>query len=293
MDRDHEETERIPWAMLAEDLDPRRRWALQVAGIAGVVVVVGIVAWVTLRGDSGTTVQLDTETLPVATTMGAIDDVGEESPSAAAEGTAAQPAAQGTTAQPAPELYSEADLMAVVPEAAGIPPLAAIARAEQFVVDFFGLYDDTGLHDALPRPVVGDGGYSWVEWARAVETRETSAGVDVLVAFRTLTEDSAGGYRRMGVRGVWVPVVVSAAGVVIGDLPTPASLPAVATIPDPPPDGEVPLDVASEAAVMLARFGGDAEVLGGEVQADGWRVVGRVTDESGVAWPLVVTVPDP
>ncbi len=296
MDREIEEVERIPWAMLADDIEePRRRWILQAAGMVVVAAIVGIIALQVTRRPTGTTVDLTPVDSAVA---------GEPvDPAVSAEGLAA--AAPTSPAEPAPAggpeaatqpheapLYSEADLMAVLPEQ---PSRYAAARAEWFVVDFFGAADGDavpGLPIGLPLPEVGDG-YSWVEWAKAIDSQpRPGGGFDVTVAFRTLTGSEDSGYRRMPVRAVVVPIALDSDGnASVADLPTPADLPEEAPGAAPVLETELPSGIAEAASHAAAPFGDGVAVVGGSAgAAEGWRVVVLVGDDSGVRWPLVVHV---
>ncbi len=286
MDREHEETERIPWSMLAGELERRRpRWILQVVGIVLVVLVVGALAMRARGASNGTVVDLapvTTEEAEPGTMVG--DSSGEpssEEPPAAPSEPAVAPAD--------PSLYSEADLMAVVPEE---DLRLAAARAEWFTVDFFGGVD-AGLAPGLPE-VHSDAGYSWVEWARASRVAAAGAGrYDVTVVFRTLTEAGAGGFRRLPIRAVIVPVEVDAGGLaVVADLPRPAEVPGGSGAEPVPPVGAVPEDVAAAALQRAGLFGPDAEIVGGSRTLAGWRVIVLAGDASGMRWPLAVEVGD-
>ncbi len=284
MDREHEETERIPWSMLAGELDRTRpRWFLQAAGVVVVVVVVVAVAMRARGASSGTVVDLAPLTTEEAAPVPTVADSSDLT-RAAAPAPSASPDASIEAS-----LYSEADLMAVVPEE---DLRLAAARAEWFTVDFFGGLD-AGLASGLPA-VQRAGGYSWVEWARAARVATVGASrYHVTVVFRTLTEAGDGGFRRLPIRAVIVPVDVDAAGLaVVADLPRPAEVPVASGVDEAPPVGPVPEDVAAAALYRAGLFGDDAEIVGGSRTSAGWRVVVLAGDASGMRWPLAIEVGD-
>jgi hypothetical protein len=296
MDRETEEVERIPWAMLAEDIEgPRRRWILQAAGMVVVAIVAGVIATQVIRRPSGTIVDLTPAALAAA-------DTAPSDPILPGAATAGEPATSDAGASMADadvvaaplaeaQLYSEADLMAVLPEQ---PSLSAAARAEWFVVDFFGATGAgavPGLPSGLPDPEVGDG-YSWVEWAKAIEAApRPGGGFDVTVAFRTLTGSADEGYRKLPVRAVVVPVTIGEEGTaVVVDLPTPVEIPDAEAATAPELEESLPEEVAAAAGEAAMLFGELETVVGGSAAASGWRVVVMVGDGSGIRWPLVVNV---
>jgi hypothetical protein len=294
MEHEHEEVEQIPWPMLAEQLDEGRRRSIATIALAAVAALVaGLVAVNVLRRPSGTTVDL----VP-ATTEVVAEAVEEQAPDGEPAGVAEPTPADVDTAivQPAPTLYSEADLMAVLPEG---DQLLVAARAEWFIADFFTVLgpDDAvaGLPSGLPRPVAEEGGYSWVEWVRAARVVPVSADqFEVTVLFRTLRRDLDGALVRSPIAAVVVPVSLDLEGALgIGGLPRPADLPQEAAALPRPPLTMPPDDVAAVAVAAVAGFGEAPAVEGGVLGAVGWRVVITVTGEAGVRWPLEVDVTAP
>ena len=224
-----EEHEEIPWSMLV-DQDRRgrsRTWYAVAAVIFAVVVGVVGVRWV--NGHRHGEVPADTSVVenPVATTAAPVPT---------------------TTA-----MLSEADLMAVDQTTMG---LAAVARAEWFVTDYFTV-DGAPVPDlaaafavdaVLPELPQDDSKVSFVEWARAWAIRPHAAGVVVTVLFRTLYQNSDLRYERSPVRAVDVLVLVDDESIAIGDLPIPATLPTVQGVTGwMRPTGDAPPDAASQA----------------------------------------------
>ncbi len=203
-----------------------------------------------------------------------------------------------TAPAPAPSLYTEADLMAVLPAAT---QLAAVARAEWFVTDYFTRDRSPGWLDELRRSLppgvlpdqeAGDGSVaSYVEWARALETEAGTDGTQrVVVAFRVLTVDGEGLHRRLPVRLVAVSVDATAPAPSVLDLPEPVVAdpvrpPAVSlgTLVDDPPPGLV-----DQALTAAAAFGRSPAITSVYEVEGGWRVVVTATDEAGLVWPLAL-----
>jgi len=272
---EHEEFERIPWSELLPANRGPGRLVYLVAGVIGAVVL-GVIlarAW----PDSGGLVA------PTSTSVVA-------APVAAASTTLVLP--------PASALYSEADLMAFPVES---DELAAVARAEWFVADFFtvGLSDGSAdIRNALPAhadlpdlPQDSGGVGAVVDWARAFRVESIDDGLfEVSVAYRVemSLEDEAN--RRLPVRAVAVRVYVGLdGGSTVVDLPTPIPLPG-GPEPDPWPDDseELPEVIVLGAAEAVAGWGAEARVVAGQPIEAGWRVVLTVADEAGNRWPVVV-----
>lgn len=295
---DHEELETIPWSLLSDELDRGRKpRALAItAGAAIVAAALGFVAVRTLGRPTTTTVEVaaaSTDTTAAPASAAPDTPPPTEAASIDEPSTAPVTEAPPAVAPPAPALYSEADLMAVVP---GDDIRVAAARAEWFVAEYFSTANppgETGLPEGATPRRFPEGAYSWVEWARASAVAPRGEGLyDVTVVFRTLVREEDGTLAAVGPRAVAVPVLVDvegAAGVV--DLPGPAALPEPAQL-EPLPAGttDLPDEVVAVALGEVSHFGSDAEVVDGSQTGDGWRVVVSVSDRSGAGWPLVVRV---
>lgn len=290
MDHEREEVEQIPWAMLADQLGDARRPRLATIAMAVIAAVVtGVVAFHVLRKPSGTMVDLATTTAAEEPAPGVAP--GDEGTTSTTE---TPPAAASPPEPASPALYSEADLMAVLPAA---NELAVAAHAEWFVADFFTVLGAESAGDApsddWPRPVAGEGGYSWVAWVRSASVSALDAGrFDVTVLYRTLLRGEAGELVRAAVRAVVVEVAVDGdGGIAVAGLPRPvsASPPASAALQlvDPPPT------VAAAARSEVQDLGSDLIVEGAVELPDGWRVVVSFVDGAAVRWPLMVDVADP
>jgi hypothetical protein len=266
-----EEHEEIPWSMLVEG-ERRARSRTWYAAAAIIVALVGVVAgyrWVEGHRHGE----------PAA-------------PTAPAPATSSTLAETTTTT-----LLSEADLMAVEPAAAH---LAAVARAEWFVTDYF-TFDGSPAPEfleAFPDDAVlpsltqfGDGSaVSFVEWARAYAVRAHTDGYVVTVLFRTLYENAEGRFERSPVRAVDVVVLVADEQTAIADLPTPVEPPVGREFTGWPTSTAEASDAAVATALAYAsRFTVDpALVESGSVDGE-WRVVFSVDDPSGASIPMVVS----
>lgn len=215
-------------------------------------------------------------------------------PEAAAVSTAAVNPAS-TVVLPSPAIYSEADLLAALPDQEAA---AAVSRAEWFVTDYFtvdgeadrSVQVDAGLAEVPAADPTG-AGVSYVEWARAVRAEPLGDHrFRVTVAFRTLSGE--GTYTRNPVRAVAVTIATdSAGGTIVEDLPSPAQLP-------PPPQGaesglalaETQLSAAAEQSALAEAtgWGADPRIVAANESAGRQRVVIEVTDASGWRWPLVI-----
>ena len=312
-EQDAERFESIPWStLLPESRPPLSRWVV-IAAIA-VVVVVGVV--VVGRGLSGAESRspvaaprlTDTSLVPPAATT-ATDA------SAATQPVTASTAVMDESVPP-PTPYSEADLMAALPDEI---PRSVVVRAEWFVTDFFTMDGDqdtsTVLSPSTPHgaatPERGDalasspsaietdpgdvgGGVSYVEWARATDAeRVDDRSYEVVVAFRTLAGPFAGEVIRQPVRTVAVRVGVDEQGRThVLDLPEPrVTEAAVAARPIALELGPVPDDVSAAIVDRATTAGFDAEVVGGGRDAHGWRVTINMRDPSGLVFPMVVHQP--
>jgi len=276
-----DEYEEIPWsALLSEHRKGRAKTLTLLAAIVAAAVVgfVGI-RWLTTpgHGEPSTIVAPANETTSTTPT--------------------AVPETVTTTS-----LLSEADLMAVEPT---ISELAAIARAEWFVTDYFtvdgpvpeelflAFVDDA---DLPVMPVLDDAGISYVEWARAFDVRTLPNGYGVSVVFRSITEHPDGGFDRGPVRAVEVLVAVDDDETAIAELP----------IPIPPPvynsidgwmetDGEVDAETIAATLDYASLFDDDPTVLESGAAGPDWRVVFTIGDRSGNRWPVTMrsdAIPD-
>jgi hypothetical protein len=262
-----EEHEEIPWSMLV-DHDRRSRSRTLYFGaavIVGVVVVITGIRWVDGHRHGPTAaVVLETSTTTVSTTTTIV--------------------------------VSEADLMAAEP---GADRLAAIARAEWFVTDYFTIdgssapefldafTDDATLPD-LPQ-LTGDSAVSFVEWARATASRSHPGGYVVTVLYRTLYENAEQRFERSPVRAVDVIVIVDGEQTAIAELPQPVPI-AVAH----PVDGwmdtssEISAEVISAALEDAALLIQNPALLEAGGFGAAWRVVFTAEDPSGARFPMVL-----
>lgn len=280
-DLEHEELETIPWEMLAEHMG-RRRFAAyaRYAGAAVVFVVVVIVGLALTRNRPGTVVEASAA--PARTTTSAEVGVETTPPGTGPEATSGASPAPGVP--PSPGLYSEADLMAVLPpelDDASNAIRRAAQAAEWFVIDYF-------TSDAAEPPA------SWVEWAVAGDVDLAGDDLhDVTVAFQTLLLDGEGTYRRADPQVVRIAVETGEGVTSVVDLPRPASFEDMfdIVVPDPPA-GSVSDEVAAVAVRKASSLGVEPEVIGGEQLDDGsWHVVVTVADAVGQRRSIAVVVP--
>lgn len=205
--------------------------------------------------------------------------------------TAASPVLTTTTT-----LLSEADLRAVDPSLA---TLAAVARAEWFVTDYFTIDGspapdlqaafptDAALPD-LPHSTSG-GRVSFVEWARAYDIRQHQDGYVVTVLFRSLFEGDDGIYNRSPLRAVDVIVLVRDRMTAIGDLPIPVTAPVDHGIGGWMRGlGEAPQGAVASALEYARQFTRDPMLIESASSGDRWRVVFTIDDPSGARFPVVL-----
>lgn len=265
--------EHLPWTGLATPRPQKNPWMVYL--IAGAIAAAAVGALVTrsvVRSpEAAASSILVSTTVPLVTTP-------------------PQPIPVG------PEQVTEADLLAMAP---GQSELAAAARAEWFVVDYFSSGGapgaDQAVRDALPEgsrvPETAGQTSSYVEWAaasriEAVGDRQYRS----TILFRMLVAGDDGSYRRTPVRAVDVVVEVDALGATrVVDLPMPAEIgrvPAVAGWGEP---SETVPDVVRDAALRIAGSWGTAPVVveGGQTSG-GWRIVVESGDPAGVRWPLTL-----
>ena len=265
-----EEHEEIPWSMLVEHDRHGRRRTLYLAAAAIVAVVVGFTGIRWFEGHRH----------------------GEGAPETAPTLTTAAAAAPTTTTT----LLSEADLMAVDPSLA---TLAAVARAEWFVTDYFTIdgspapdlqaafATDAALPD-LPHST-SDERVSFVEWARAYDIRQHQDGFVVTVLFRTLFEGEDGIYGRSPLRAVDVIVLVRDRMTAIGDLPIPVTAPVDHGISGWMRGlGEAPPGAVASALEYAGQFTQDPTLIESVGSGEHWRVVFTIDDPSGARFPVVL-----
>ena len=269
-----DEYEEIPWStLLTENRQGRTKTLYMAAGLI-VAVVVGFVGirWLTAPGHG----EQPALAAPIESTT--------------SEAVAAEAEATTTTT-----VLSEADLMAAVP---AVSELAAVARAEWFVTDYFTVDGpipeeliSAFVNDASVPPLPdGEGaGISYVEWARAFDVRATMSGYAVSVVFRNLTEEPDGAFVRGPVRAVDVLIAVEEGETAIAELPIPILPPVYHAI-----DGwmETTGEAHGEAITATLDYAGmfdeNAEVVESGAAGPEWRVVFTVGDRSGNRWPVVM-----
>ena len=299
--RDGEEYEFIPWTQLAP---PRRPLPTRLAAWAAGAVLAVAVAWLgagLLRTDpGGVTVALSGTDAPATTAA-------PTAPPSSSSLVETVPTVVTTEVGEAPEpiddavLYSEADLMAILPEE---EQRAAAARAEWFVTDYFtrdGDQSGSQADDHLPEGVVeaqpaGDssGGVSYVEWARATMVAPAGpARHEVTVTFRRLAGTDAASLHRLPVEAVLVTVVTTGDGeAVVTDLPVPATVTSPQASTTLPENADPPPEVVAAAFDAVAGLGEAVRIERAGIDDHGWRVVVSVVDASGWRWPYVVRPED-
>ena len=269
--------EHIPWAQLAVPTPARKPWVVYLA--AGAIAAAALGALV----------------------VRSIGRAPEPSVSAAPVTAMTPVAISLPPSPPEEEALSEADLMAVAP---GRGEVAASARAEWFVSEYFSTGGDPGSHqgvlDSLPEgarfPEDPPSGYSsYVEWVAT--SRIEAIGHDRFrstVLFRVLVSTGGEDYVRLPVRAVDVVVTVDGGGAArVVDLPMPVEVSAGPPVPGwAEPVDEIPDLVRSAALHIGGSWGSEPIVFEGSEHETGWRVVVSVTDEAGLRWPLTVWLTD-
>lgn len=279
--------EQIPWSHL---VPPQKDRSLQLAAIAVVIIAIFLAIVFFMRRTPAIH--------PIVASTTAAPAVVEAAPP---EVPAAVSVPITSTPDTGPRIYSEADLMAVLPPPVSDRQLEAIARAEWFVTDYFTVDGDAALGDAvnailpdvvdLPRT---DGAtISYVEWARAVEAIDSLDGeFEVTVWFRTLVGTVDAGFSRTAVRAVRVRLTTDDQGrLAVADVPTVADLSPAGIGPAWPVPETPPVDLLSEAAQQLEGFGLEPELQAAGETGDGWRFVFSVGDASGLRFPIAVRIP--
>ncbi len=291
-----EEFEHIPWSTLvaADDRSRLRMYYLAAGVVVAVALGFAVARLVTANPQvgpaTGETFASTTLEAPVVTTS-------VVPPPTTALVADTPPI---TAAVDAPALYSEADLMAVAPDAA---EATATMRAEWFVTDFFTIDGDganrSDVDEALPArvPQAPDAGAaSYVEWARTHHVEPLGGGrFKVTVAFRSIAAPPGGEYRRQPVRAVDVVVAVDGPHAAVEDLPAPADAPEWFEIEPHSGLGEGDLALAPPEAVATAvaqarEWGESASPLSASPTANGWRIVVMVEDTTGASWPMAIDV---
>jgi hypothetical protein len=284
-DRDDETYETIPWAQLAPAATPlATRLGYWVVG-ALVAVVLAYVLVAVLRDEPDQTlVRLDAP--PPAVSPGV----------AAAVVTTTTPTDADVEA-PSAVAYSEADLMAVVPEE---DQRAAAARAVWFVTDYFTIDGDVQTADdvraALPQgidvvlPHDEPAGVSYVEWAHALAVRPDGPGrYAVDVAFRALQGSGDAGVTRQPVTAVRVRMAIMPDGTVaVRDLPEPLPLSVASVEVARPPAADPPPEILARLASEVSAVGSPGDILEAGVDTIGWRILLSVDGPFGLSWPLAV-----
>lgn len=284
-DRNDETYETIPWAQLAPAATPLTTRVGYWAVGALVAVVLTYVLVTVLRDEPDqTVVALDPR--PTATV----------SPSSPVAPSIAVPASFPPEPEPAIP-YSEADLMAVVPEE---DQRAAEVRAVWFVADYFTLDGDpqtaadvraalpSGIELVLPHDQAG--GVSYVEWAHAIAVRPDGPGrYAVDVAFRTLQGSGDTLVVRQPVRAVRIRIAMTEDGTAaVLDLPEPLPLPHATATFARPPVADPPPELVARLASDVAAIGSPGDILDAGVDSTGWRIVLSVRGPFGLEWPLTV-----
>ena len=293
--RHAEHFESIPWESFLPDAGSNSRRVLMVVVMVIVGIAIGLVGGGLIRDTARSGVVLS---LPEAAEP---EPRASPAPEVTQSGTApATLASEVPVVGPLlPQLYSEADLMAVLPDE---EMRAAAMRAEWFVTDFFTAaesVDQDHILSGLPEGVLslalprrsGDRGTSYIEWARAYRVEPLALSLyRVSVAFRMLAGSSAADLSRTTIRAVTVDVEVGVGGsTAVIDLPSPAIPPQALVLSAPAVDEvEAPPDVLAAALRATAGFGSSPVPLSAGLDAAGWRIVVVVEDEFGLRWPLVV-----
>jgi hypothetical protein len=269
-----DEYEEIPWSTLLAEHRQGRVKTVYLAAAVIVAVVAGFVGvrWLTAPGHG----EQPALAAPIETTT--------------TEAVVAEAESSTTTA-----VLSEADLMAVVP---AVAELAAVARAEWFVTDYFTVDGpipeeliSAFVNDAtVPDLPSGDGkGVSYVEWARAFDVRPATSGYAISVVFRSITEEPDGAFVRGPVRAVDVLIAVEEGETAVSELPIPILPPVYHAIDGwMVTEGQAHDEAISATLDYAEMFDEDAEVVESGAAGPEWRVVFTVGDRSGNRWPVVM-----
>ncbi len=258
-DRPQEEFEHIPWSQL----ESRARVVSGRSLLAGAAVVGAVV--IGFFGARLGSADTPRPALPPATTLAApIADTST------------------TTEVSLPQLYREADLLAVMPDE---EIRLAVMRAEWFVTDYFSVAGGGGDTPDVPRQ-------TYVEWARAyrVDGADPSR-YAVAVGFRLLVAGDNGAFDRLPLQAVEVDIARDADGALaVADIPRPLPAPRPDAGREWPEPAALPPTVVAAAQDELADSGLVGEVVGGHAYAGGWRVVVRAAPPGAPAFPMSVLV---
>lgn len=273
-----DEYEEIPWStLLTEHHQGRAKTLYMAAGII-VAVVIGFVGirWFIAPGHG----EQPALAAPAETTT--------------TEAVAVETESSSTTTVTT-DVLSEADLMAVVP---AVAELAAVARAEWFVTDYFtvdgpipeelisAFVNDAAIPDL---PTGDEAGISYVEWARAFDVRPTTDGYAISIVFRSLTEEPDGAFVRGPVRAVDVLIAVEDGETAVAELPIPILPPVYHAIEGwMLTDGQAHEEAITATLDYAGLFDANAEVVESGVAGPEWRVVFTIGDRSGNRWPVVM-----
>jgi len=202
-----------------------------------------------------------------------------------------------TTLPEAAPLYSEADLMALVP---GNQEQLAAARAVWFVREYFGAGGRPGDVGAVLAALPAGAGIdsekdqraSYVEWAEPFSVEQIGDGLyRVGVVFGMLGGEDVSTLTRLEPAAVAVVVEVEGGGAGVVDLPMPVEPPArseIAVWPDATQD--VPASVIDAAEQAASVWGSDPMVAAASQGDAGWRIEVLVSDEAGIRWPMAVWI---
>jgi hypothetical protein len=299
-----ERFESIPWASLVPDNSSRNRRVVIIGVTVVVGVVIGLVGGRIVRSAAQPAVVMTLPPMAAPETVAAPDPAVPVTPVDVplvdvVVATTGDPGPGLLTPLP-PQLYSEADLMAVLPEE---EMRTAVMRAEWFVTDFFTVDGESSAiadisaalpdgHGAAPFPhSAGGSGISYVEWARAYFVEPLGpARYRVSVAFRTLAGPAVGNLVRTPVRAVTVDIEVGPDGATgVSDFPSPAPAPPSLALPAiDTPDMDAPPDILASALQSTSGVGTNPAPFLTGLDDEGWRIVVLIGDESGLRWPLVV-----
>ena len=281
--------EQIPWSHL---VPPQKDRSLQLAAIAIAIIAVFLAIVFFMRRAPAVA--------PIVASTTAAPSVVEAPPPEVPPEVPAAVSAAPTTLPTGPRIYSEADLMAVLPPPEPDNRLLAIARAEWFVTDYFTVDGDPSLADGvnavLPDvvdlPATDGSAISYVEWARAVEVLDHRDGdFDVTVWFRTLVGNADGGFSRTGVRAVEVKLVTDESGrLAVADVPVVAAVAPPGVAPGWVTGQPPPQEIVDQGILALGGFGEGAELEASGEAEGSWRLVFSIGDASGLRFPIAVLI---
>ncbi|MDH3498749.1 MAG: hypothetical protein OEM97_01380 [Acidimicrobiia bacterium] len=287
-----EVAEHIPWERLTMDARGQPGWIPYALGVV-IVALAATVIWLFRAPPSEPTV--------ITLGPGPIEpelSVTNRQPAGDPVDVAELPVTSEPVAESA-QVVSEADLLAFVPVEGDA---AARARAEWFVLDYFSNSDasrDAKLADAVRAhvevPAITSDRASYVDWVRSITVREESDRLIVTVLYRSLVSEAGGPYQTSSVRAVDVPVAVGVDGAsAVLDLPTPVSVPARlenGAVPAVWEQAEPAPEVEARGIALLPPDIGAPFIVLAQRNETAWRLVIEGSDQFGVRWPYVVSVP--